>query len=266
MSDISPNESMKLAAYLVEVMAKCDEVFAVKPDQEFARGLAGTLGFRSGLVAGYRVNLDKRADRLAECQKNLAETGYPEDFITRLAAVEDQDFGAIGCGKSHIKALVEFFIHSKSSYCMILEDDFDFLRPAADLVDCLNRMQEADLEWDVLMLTGNDVILREAPKNLPFLLRIFEAQSAAGYIVNRSYIPTLLDCFIDTIHLLEGLRRSDERKLVTSRLAIDMAWKRLQRQDRWYIFNPTIGHQRPGFSDIEGMDKDYRGGTFYHAL
>jgi glycosyl transferase family 25 len=113
------------------------------------------------------------------------------------------------------------------------------------------------------LLTGNDVLPTQQPKHLPFLLRIFEAQSGAGYLVNRPYVATLLRCFIDTVEQMERFRSFDARKLITSRLAIDMAWKRLQRRDDWYIFNPTFGQQRAGHSDIEGVFKDYRRGTFY---
>jgi hypothetical protein len=49
---------------------------------------------------------------------------------------------------------------------------------------------------------------------------------------------------------------------VTARFAIDQAWKALQRRDRWYIFSPAFGRQRPSFSDIEQRDVDYDAMTY----
>jgi glycosyl transferase family 25 len=269
MSGLTSEQSMHLAGQLVTIgdlagaLARCEEILAADPDCAPARQLAIRLHFQTGLLAGYTLNLEKRPDRLAECRTNWAEFGYPEDSITLIKAVEDRDYGAIGCGKSHISAMMDFFIRGHAGACMVLEDDFDFIRPASDLAALLQQLKSVGLPWDVLLLTGNDVVPFEQPRGVPGLLRVFEAQSGAGYIVNKSYIPTLLGCFIETVHQMERFRGFDARKLVTSRLAIDMAWKRLQRQGNWYIFNPTFGHQRAGHSDIEGMFKDYRRGTFY---
>jgi glycosyl transferase family 25 len=269
MSGLTSDQSMYLAAQLVAIgdidgaLARCEEILAADPACAPARQLAAGLHFQNGLLAGYTLNLERRPDRLAECRRNWAEFGYPDDKITIIKAVPDLDYGAIGCGKSHISAMMDFFINGTAGACMVLEDDFDFLRPAIELTRILQHIKSAGMPWDVLLLTGNDVVPFEQPRAVPGLLRVFEAQSGAGYIVNRSYIPTLLGCFIETVHQMERFRGFDARKLVTSRLAIDVAWKRLQRQGNWYIFNPTFGHQRAGHSDIEGMFKDYRRGTFY---
>jgi hypothetical protein len=31
--------------------------------------------------------------------------------------------------------------------------------------------------------------------------------------------------------------------------AIDVAWKKLQKRDLWYCFNPRLGKQGPSYSD-----------------
>jgi hypothetical protein len=36
-----------------------------------------------------------------------------------------------------------------------------------------------------------------------------------------------------------------------------MYWKRLQREDRWYLITPICVIQRAGYSDIEKQDVNY---------
>ena len=37
----------------------------------------------------------------------------------------------------------------------------------------------------------------------------------------------------------------------------DEAWKLLQEKDKWFVFNPRLGKQRPGYSDNEKKFIDY---------
>ena len=268
MEAFSSDMAFEVARSLYEIrdyegaLARCGEILAAKPDHAAALALATTIRCRSDVIAGYRINLENRADRVAECRRNEAEFGYPDDFAPLLKAVPDE-FGAIGCGKSHILALTDALVRRKSPFCMVLEDDFDFLRPAADLIRSLDHMQSCGLRWDVLLLAGNEVLPYHQPPAAPFLLRLLDSQTTAGYIVNRPYIPTLLASFTESVAQLERFRAFQPRKPVVERFAIDIGWKTLQRRDHWYIANPSFGHQRPGFSDIEGKMRDYSGSTFY---
>mgnify|MGYP001811514618 CR=1 FL=1 len=115
--------------------------------------------------------------------------GFQDGDIRRVSACIDAQFGLIGCTKSHIKAMTEFFITENAEYCLVLEDDFDFLNSARKL-------------------------------------EIYREHTAA-------------------------------RGAFTYWYGLDMMWKHLQREDKWYIFNPVLGVQRPSFSDIEGKHTDY---------
>ena len=208
----------------------------------------------------YCINLDRRADRWAECQANYQSQGLSPAAVQRVSAVEDADFGALGCAKSHVFTLSRFLTQESVPYCLIVEDDFDLVRPFSELVDCFNRLASERVDWDALLLMGTSVIA--SPRQEPGIARVIEAQSAAGYLVSRRYAPALLACFAESIPLLETLRGIQPRHFAVSRLATDQAWKRLQRRDRWYIFTPTIGRQRPSFSDIEQRDVNYDAETY----
>ena len=115
-------------------------------------------------------------------------------------------------------------------------------------------------DWDALLLMGTAVIALPAKSN--GLARVLESQSAAAYLFSRRYAAQLLACFADSIPHIESLRGLSPRAHVTHRFAVDQAWKTLQRRDRWYIFSPAFGRQRPGFSDIEQRDVNYDALTY----
>ena len=203
----------------------------------------------------YCINLDRRGDRWVECQANYESMGLSPTAVRRVAAVEDADFGALGCAKSHVSVLSHFLTQEAAPYCLVLEDDFDLIRPFSELVDSFNGLATERIDWDALLLVGTSVIA--GPAQTPGIARAVESQCTAGYLVNRRYAPTLLACFAESIPLLENLRKLQPRHFAVSRLAIDVAWKRLQRRDRWYIFSPSMGRQRPSFSDIEQRVVNY---------
>lgn len=208
----------------------------------------------------YTINLDHRADRWREACANYAAHGLDPRAVQRFAAVADSGFGALGCAKSHVAALADFLCRSSEAYCLVLEDDFDFVRPFGDCVAGFDQLARQRLEWDVLMLMGTQVLA--GPAGDGGFARVLEAQSAAAYLVSRRYAARLLGCFAGSVPQMEALAAPGLRPFAVSRLAIDQAWKPLQRRDRWYIFSPAIGHQRPSFSDIEQRHVDYDAQTY----
>lgn len=208
----------------------------------------------------YAINLDKRSDRWADLQASSLAQGLNPAAIQRLPAVADPEFGALGCAKSHVAALSNFLTHDTAPYCLVLEDDFELVRPWGEFVAAFNALAEERVDWDALLLMGTAVLA--PPPRAPGVARLLEAQSAAAYLVSRRYAPAVLACFADCIPQMEALRGLQPRAAVTARFAIDQAWKTLQRRDRWYIFSPAFGRQRPSFSDIEQRDVNYDAMTY----
>jgi hypothetical protein len=130
----------------------------------------------------------------------------------------------------------------------VLEDDFApvvsrkqaYLQLAAFLVLRQSR-------WDVAMLAAN---VLDSRASFPFVRRVKDAQTLAGYMVTKQYAPVLLENFREGAALLKNVN-SDWH-------AIDMFMKPLQKRHRWFAFAPRIGIQRPCYSDIEKRDVDYK--------
>ena len=72
----------------------------------------------------FYINLEKRKDRLAHVQEELAKLGIPGE---RVCAIETAD-GAIGCTLSHIKCL-ELAKQRHYPFVFVCEDDIQFTNP-----------------------------------------------------------------------------------------------------------------------------------------
>lgn len=207
------------------------------------------------MVNIYCINLDHRTDRWQEAQQNYTNHGLSPSAVQRWSAVSDPDFGALGCAKSHVAALSHFITQSNAPYCLILEDDFDFVLPWDDLVSRFAQLKEKRIDWDALLLMGTAVLA--FPPIAPGVARLVESQSAAAYLVSRRYAAALLGCFASTIPQMESQRQVLPHSFIQQQHAIDIAWKPLQWRDRWYIFSPSFGRQRASYSDIEQKTVNY---------
>jgi len=210
-----------------------------------------------GQTAIYQINLDQRQDRWVESIANHKATGFDRYDIKRFPAILQADNGALGCAKSHLKALTAFLTDDAREYCLILEDDFDFTVTAAAFQEKIDAIKAANLHWDVLLLSATSLL--SFPTSLPFLASVFESRTTAGYLVRRSYVPAMLACFTGSVMNLERFKNKQPAHFFRDRFALDCYWQNLQRNTQtWYAFTPHIGMQRPSFSDIEGRFVDYR--------
>lgn len=213
-------------------------------------------------VSAYRINLDRRPDRLVQSRLNEEAQGFPPNFIERFKAHDQPEFGALGCAKSHAGALLGYLQASDKPWCLILEDDFDFIR-TFEHVDLLTSAITRAENIDAVLFSGHCVeVLPDAPP-IAGITPIMDAFSTSGYLVRRRYAPELLASFVESVVTLSDYAYINERQAITSRFAIDVVWKRLQRRDAWFISNPVVGHQRADFSDIEGAQVDYARFSFY---
>lgn len=193
----------------------------------------------------YFINMDHRPDRMVQLLNELARMGISKAKIERIPGVKDK-FGALGCSKAHLNALLDCKAHGYKS-CMILEDDFMFKYNREFTWEQLNRFFTLNIEWDVVMLASNT--LGYEPTTFDFLLKINDAQTTSGYMVHCSFLDTLLDNVRQGITQLEILGGEAN--------CIDQYWKTLQPTSKWFVFHPVMGHQRDGFSDIMGQVTSY---------
>jgi len=198
----------------------------------------------------YYINLDHRKDRLEHITNELKKTNIDENKIHRIKAVHIPDFGPLGCSKSHVNVL-ETFINSDESNktCLILEDDFIFSKNQDTINDLLNKVFENIDNFDVVMFSSNTFAGKKSEYD--FAIKIFDAQTTSGYMVNRNFSKTLLQNYKEGVSLLESCNHRDRN------LYIDMYMKKLQPISNWYCLEPTIGKQIESYSDIEKRITNY---------
>jgi GR25 family glycosyltransferase involved in LPS biosynthesis len=191
----------------------------------------------------YYINLEERTDRLLNVQNELKKIGIEGK---KLSAIKMKD-GAVGCTFSHIKCL-EQAKENGFPYVFICEDDIHFTNPNL-LMENLDRFSKSGINWDVIVIGGNN-----APpykKTNDFCIQVLNIQTTTGYIVKQHYYDKLIQNFKEGLgHLLRNPQNKRE-------FAIDIYWKRLQQDDKWFMIIPPTVTQYEDYSNIENQVVNY---------
>lgn len=196
----------------------------------------------------FYINLKHRKDRYEHITKELAKTNIDKNKINRVEGIYYETFGILGCAKSHILAL-ERFIKSGKEKCIIFEDDFEFTKDQEEINDLINLFFNANINYDVLMLSSN--ILNSTKTDNNFLIKILDAQTLSGYSVSKKFAPKLLQNYKESVMMLEMIGQK------VHQFCFDIYMKKLQPISNWYCLNPTIGKQIKSYSDIENQIVEY---------
>ena len=194
----------------------------------------------------FYINLEQRIDRKDEMEKELNNM---ELKYERFNAIKNNDGnpGCVGCFKSHI-AILKHAKENNLKNVVIFEDDFSFKVSKEEFFKQIKTFFDKNIEFDVLMLSYGLLSYKEYDDQL---IKIHEAQTASGYIVNSCFYDTLINLFDECLELL-----------ITTRchwlFVNDQCWKMLQPKSNWYAFKKHIGVQRPSFSDLAGAFVDYK--------
>lgn len=190
------------------------------------------------------INLNKRTDRkkIIENQLNNFDLDYE-----RFEAIENSDFGIVGCSLSHLKVL-QIAKERRYKNILILEDDFHFLVSKEDFEKQLSLFFNTKIEYNVCMLSY--FLLDSQKTQYEFLLKVIEAQTASGYIVNENYYDKLIELYEFAI---PKLIQTKEHWIYAN----DQIWKKYQSTDNWFCFTNRIGKQSDGFSDTSQRYENY---------
>ena len=179
------------------------------------------------------INLDDRQDR-RDIMKTFFEKGQiPEDKIVRFSAIKHRT-PVIGILSSHTAA-IQLAKQNGWKNTLILEDDLQWL----DFESAYSQLCElvAKPKWDVIMLCGW-YITYDFP-------RIYSACNAGAYLVNESYIDTLLVNRLTNLRKFSKLFYARNKELWPA----DVSWQELMRRDTWFCVYPCICSQVDGPSD-----------------
>ena len=189
----------------------------------------------------YVINLDRRKDRLQQITAELESFGLP---FTRFSAIETRP-GINGCGLSHMTILKDAKRLGLKNV-LIFEDDFTFLVSKDEFWAGINDFFSSGQPFDVLMLA---YAIQDSVPHSPGFLKVLEAQTASGYIVNERFYDKLIALYEEAMPKL----------LVTGHhwiYANDQVWKKLQPAADWFAFAKRQGKQRASHNDA-GYEQAY---------
>jgi GR25 family glycosyltransferase involved in LPS biosynthesis len=203
----------------------------------------------------YYINLDHRTDRNTEflSEMNKLRQHLPDLQVTRVPAIKHET-GAIGCGMSHCKAL-EMFLATNDETAIVMEDDYQLYDKMIPMLCEYLQSRSIPEGGDILLLAAN--LRQQQPWRREFI-RVHRSFTTSGYWLNRKIAEALLrlwEC-VTTLHTI-SIRQPEPR------YCIDVSWWELMHPDSPFVFlamTPLIGqigHQRPGYSDIERRCVNY---------
>jgi len=182
----------------------------------------------------FYINLDRRTDRRAEIEGELARIGIEAERFPGIPTTP----GIIGCGKCHSGVLKEAKARGYKNV-LVLEDDFMLLIDPAEFWPLMGQAINEAPDYDVIMLGYN------MQRSEPFsetLVKVLEAHAGSAYIVNEKFYDALISTWDEGTEMLIQTGRHWE-------YACDQIWKKLQPTANWYAFRTRIGKQRPSITD-----------------
>lgn len=192
------------------------------------------------------INLDHRTDRKNEIECELKKFNLL-DKTERYSAIRVKEQGILGCTMSHLEV---FKLAKARQYTnvLILEDDFQFLISKEEFEHQLTEFFDSNIEYDVCMISY--ILIQSDVTPYPFLLKVNEAHTASGYIINHTMYDRLIALYEEAV---PKLRETQKHWMYAN----DQIWKRLQPSTNWYCFKNRFGKQREGYSDNTEKYENY---------
>ncbi len=192
------------------------------------------------------INLDKRTDRREHIKNELQKMGCPKEKYIRFPAHLTTP-GNVGCTISH-RDVLQIAKDNGWSNVLIFEDDFELIvEPSVFHNQLITFFTNPPNKWDVLFISYNVNKSQEVEGTLSNIIaRTTDAQTASGYLVNKSFYDDLLNNFNQASYY------SVQYPIMHWLYINDQYWKHLQADlsTYWFYFKERLGRQREGYSDL----------------
>jgi glycosyl transferase family 25 len=205
----------------------------------------------SNIDAILYINLDHRVDRKEHILNEINKLGKDASYVHRIDAIKNSN-GALGCSLSHIKALQYVLEHPEWKNVIVLEDDFTF--HSSDTSEIVKSIDELcnHSAFDVCQLSYNPIgKFVDTIQPHPRIKKIVKAQTSAGYLITKTYIPTLIQNLIESSNVMRTKGKCSSN-------CLDVYRGSLQSRDNWLCTFPAIGYQYANYSDIEQGYRAYK--------
>lgn len=196
----------------------------------------------------YIINLVERKDRYFELLCELSRLYMPLDRIFHVKGyknnITDNKLlnSYLGATHSHLEAIQDMK-KNKYKHCLILEDDFIFNCNYDEIKKNIKTFFERKYVYDVCLISASKYHEIKPYDDL-LSLSYQECTTTSGYLVSENSVDKVLKCFDDGYHNM--LKTKDYHTYVCDRY-----WAKLQKDNKFYLFNQKFGYQRITLSDIQ---------------
>ena len=195
----------------------------------------------------FYINLASREDRKTHFLEQIKALTDDMSKVVRIEAIYDP-IGALGCTKSHIKALETFMENPAWKTCIVFEDDFTFYDSSQSTNNSLLHKFFINFDtWDMLLLSSNQKS-KPTLTEIPGIEKVNSSQTTSGYLTHKGVAQKIIDNFKEGAELLAN---SGNKPMY----ALDIFWNKLGLVR--YAFLPNMGYQYACVSDIEQKFVDY---------
>lgn len=189
------------------------------------------------------INQNEHRFQRQKIEKELTRVFRKEDRIETLRVLgEKRDDAMMAKLLSHVAAL-SLACESQRNV-LVLEDTFKFYVSRDELQDHLQLVQrEFGDRWNVVVLgatASSWAPVEHGTGNNMQLMRILQGNFTSGYLVNRTYIPVLLNLMIEHIYV----RYPDPQRSDSVAADLQERLHLLQSQDVWLGFQSPVGGLR----------------------
>ena len=197
----------------------------------------------------FYINLESRIDRKEHFLNEIKKLCIDESKVIRVDAVKDSN-GALGCTKSHIKALELFMENPLWDTCMVFEDDYTFYDTSlTNNNDRLKLFFSSFTDWGLLLLASNQAGKPSIKTHVDSVELVTYSQTTSGYCIHKDSVKEVYENFKESAELLEKSKTKPKH-------ALDIYWNKLNIKR--YSFKPNMGHQYVSYSDIEKRVVHYK--------
>jgi GR25 family glycosyltransferase involved in LPS biosynthesis len=151
------------------------------------------------------------------------------------------DFGLLGYVRSHAFALKTAIKNNWNNILII--DDNAIWNNYDESYKVLEKIVKDNPNYDVITLGNKNADLD------PNTFKLKSGDSISGYLVNGKYLKKLYDIFnysedslrSSSLNLIKNSKlRNEKRKELETEYSPDNLWKKLQKEDNWFIVNPAL--------------------------
>ena len=157
----------------------------------------------------YYINLEHRKDRKESFEREIRKLDPEMKKTERIDAVLQKP-GWIGVGKSQIIAL-EKALEGDYNNVLIFEDDFIFQEEECKILPTIENFLKNFKDYNMFMLSCNLLRFKVEKENF---IKVINGQTASGYMINKKFIPVLLENFREAVKALE--EGKEKRRYETS--------------------------------------------------